>query len=239
MLKDSFALINELIDWENSCSCEREFVCANFLLYEQIKARGGRAYAPQCEESFKSGADYLYVPTLDLPDKTIDKLIDYTLSGGVRLLTVCSRTLTETGKIDSRFGKGPVMLLHEFGLLEYSTVISGVYLDKDDLSLMAQEGVTLVVLPSADAGCGYGVAPVRAALDRGVNVKIGSADGFNNSERNIIGEAKLLRLLASAQMNKRDAVTALELAKMCVCESADTEYINETAKIIDNKCGGK
>lgn len=210
MTADSFTLS------EKGCTCLRE------------------DYAPFCDKSISAGAKRLYVPSLDMPDKQIDGLIDYVLSSDARLAVTCSQTLESAGRIDARFARSPVMLLYEFGLLERTAVISGVFLDKDDLALMAQERVPLVVLPSHDAGYGHGVAPICAATERGVRVFVGTGDGAHNPNRNVIYEAAVLGLLVSAQMNRQNAVSARELAKMCLPEPISGSQIAKTEKRIKN-----
>lgn len=158
----------------------------SFTLSEKGCTCLGEDYAPFCDKSISAGAKRLYVPSLDMPDKQIDGLIDYVLSSDARLAVTCSQTLESAGRIDARFARSPVMLLYEFGLLERTAVISGVFLDKDDLALMAQERVPLVVLPSHDAGYGHGVAPICAATERGVRVFVGTGDGAHNPNRNVI-----------------------------------------------------
>lgn len=182
------------------------------------------------DEAMRRGARRLFVPTLDMSDEKLDALIEYALENEVRLAAVCSRTLTEAGRIDARFGKSPVMLLHSFGLLALTTVLSGVYLDKDDLSLMAQEGVSLTVFPSCDAGYGNGIAPITAAKERGVRLHIGTGEGRYNRTRNVLYEAALLRLSVSAQMNRQDAVSSETLATMCLPDGADDTCIASLAR---------
>ncbi|MCX4314303.1 MAG: hypothetical protein OSJ83_10695 [Clostridia bacterium] len=206
----------------------------SFTLSEKGCTCLGDDYAPFCDKSVSAGAKRLYVPSLDMPDKQIDGLIDYVLSSDARLAVTCSQTLESAGRIDARFARSPVMLLYEFGLLERTAVISGVFLDKDDLALMAQERVPLVVLPSHDAGYGHGVAPICAATERGVRVFVGTGDGAHNPNRNVIYEAAVLGLLVSAQMNRQNAVSARELAKMCLPEPISGSQIAKTEKRIKN-----
>lgn len=206
----------------------------SFTLSEKGCTCLGEDYAPFCDKSVSAGAKRLYVPSLDMPDKKIDGLIDYVLSSDARLAVTCSQTLESAGRIDARFARSPVMLLYEFGLLERTAVISGVFLDKDDLALMAQERVPLVVLPSHDAGYGHGVAPICAATERGVRVFVGTGDGAHNPNRNVIYEAAVLGLLVSAQMNRQNAVSARELAKMCLPEPISGSQIAKTEKRIKN-----
>ena len=186
------------------------------------------AFLPFGEEAMRQGAKRLYVPTLDLPEPTLDALIEYALEKDAQILAECSATLEEAGKIDSRFGKSPVMLLYECGLLDRCTVVGGVYLDKDDLALMAQEGIPLVVRPSFDAGYGRGVAPVVAALKAGLEVRLGTADGAYNRAHSVLSEAVYLRLLVSAQLNKKDALPLEALAKMAAGKE-DDEIIKHIA----------
>ena len=224
-LHDAFCLIKSphaVVDSDTV----RTFVCDDYAVYAKLCGEIEGIYAPLSSEAIENRDELLYVPSLDLPDNKIDELIDYTLSSSkVKLLVKCSQDLTEAGIIDSRFGKSPVMLLHEFGLSERSTVVSGVYLDKDDLSLMAQENIPLVLLPSFDAGCGFGVAPLSAALERGVKVWLGTADGSYNTNRSVAFEAKFLRLAVSAVMNRRDAVSLSDLAEICAVGSGQTDRI--------------
>lgn len=228
---DAFALFCGAWDG-NAIGSGRTVAAADFAAYERLKGAYERVYAPLCEQSLDAKAKYLYVPTLDLSDKSLDALIEYTLDGDARLAVNCCSDLAEAGRIDARFDRSPVMLLHQFGLLERSIVLGGVYLDKDDLSLMAQEKIPLVVFPSSDAGHGHGVAPVCAALGRGVSVRIGSGDGAFNPRRDILREAWTLRMLVCSQMNDPDAVDCLTLARMCLPADAGHEAVSKTADII-------
>lgn len=232
LLTDAFALVGEGCSETNSQSCERTLACADCGAVALLKPENERLFVPFCKEATLGGATGIYLPTLDLPDKTLDSLIEYALDTGAELAVKCGCTLTDTGIIDARFGKSPVMLLYEFGLLQQSRIISGVCLDKDDLSLMAQEGVPLAVLPSTDAGEGNGVAPVCAALNAGVKLRIGTGSGVYNPKRSVIFEAAFLRLAVSAQMNKKDAVSVRELAKMCALDGADDASIKQIEREI-------
>lgn len=218
----------ETFDWFAVCE-SGEIKPENALV---ACSEGDDCYVPFNEDNCARGAKKFYVPTLDLPDNIIDKLIDYTLDNKASLIVQCGETLTEVGIIDARFGRSPVMQLYEFGLLDYSTVVSGVYLDKDDLSLMAQEGTPLVVLPTYNAGRGNGIAPVKAAYNCGVDLRIGSGNGAYNRSRNMIYEAAFLRLAVSATLNLQDAVPLEYLAKACLPESAEGDKIQRIAKLI-------
>lgn len=195
--------------------------CVRTLVCEGREAPQ-EAFLPFGEDAVSRGVKRLYLPTLDLSDARLDALIEYALEQGAQILAECSTTLEEAGKIDSRFGKSPVMFLHECGILHCCTVVGGVYLDKDDLALMAQERVPLVVRPSFDAGNGRGVAPVTAAHKAGVEVRLGTADGTFNRAHSVILEAAYLRLLTAAQLNKKDALPLEVLSRMAAGEENES-----------------
>lgn len=222
---DAFAAAGEDEETITVADCIQTRVYPSLAAAAQYEGESDASYVAFSPEAVQSGAKRLYVPSLDMPDPALDTLIEYTLENEIMLKVACGRTLEETGRIDTRFGKSPVMLLHAFGLLPYSEVVSGVYLDKDDLSLMAQECVPLIALPTTDAGRGNGVAPVSAALARGVRVRLGTGDGMFNRKRSVLCEAAALRILAAVQLNRQNAVSARELAKMCLEDGATDAQI--------------
>lgn len=220
-VKDAFALIADGMPPQRDATCERICVYPSCAAQPDARPENDTVYVAFGEAAMQADARNLYVPSLYLPDEQIEALIEYTLQRDARLLVSCAHTLEEAGTFDNRFGKSEVMALYDFGLLSHSSIVSGVYLDKDDLSLMAQESVSLTVLPTQDAGYGNGISPVAAAYARGVTMHIGTGDGAFNRTRNVLYEASVLRLLASAQMNKKDVVPTEVLAKMCLPVGAD------------------
>ncbi|MDE7395891.1 MAG: hypothetical protein K2M95_07220 [Clostridiales bacterium] len=218
VLTDAFCTGKSAPQLDDGLLCVRMRVCEENAATAALTALSDDICLPFDEDAMRLGCKNLFLPSLDIPDKTLDSLIEYALENGARVTAVCSATLEEAGIIDSRFGKSPVMLLHECGLLVGCTVVGGVYLDKDDLALMAQENVPLVVRPSFDAGYGHGVAPVIAALKAGVKVSLGTADGVYNKDHSVLAEAAYLRLLTAAQLNRRDALSLGALSIMAAGE---------------------
>lgn len=153
--------------------------------------------------------DKIYIP--DMCDECAFDAFDHIVSTGAKAIVRASYDLDEAGKIEARYKLSPVMLLHKLGVLEHCIVAGGVCLDNDDLDLMAQENVPLIVTPTASAGYGHGVAPVRAALSRGIRVGIGTFDGKYNKDHSLDFELKALRLLVNADMHSEDALSESEL----------------------------
>lgn len=154
----------------------------------------------------------VYVPSI--LDDSFEDACDYVLSGRKKMIVRAAFDLNEAGLIEARYKLSPVMLLHKMGVMEHVTVVGGVCLDNDDLDLMAQEGVPLVVTPTASAGYGLGFAPVCAALKRGIRVGVGTFDGKYNSRADLSEEIKFLLLTCNAEMRGENSLSDEDLNKI-------------------------
>jgi 5-methylthioadenosine/S-adenosylhomocysteine deaminase len=108
-----------------------------------------------------------------------------------------------------RHGLSPVRFLDALGVLSERTVmVHCVWVDEDDLRVMAERGVRVVHNPSANAFLGDGIAPFREMLARGIPVCLGTDGGCTNSRRSIFEEMRMAALLAKAVHADGSAVTA-------------------------------
>lgn len=106
----------------------------------------------------------------------------------------------------------PVRFLDSLGVLSERTVmVHCVWVDQDDLDLMAERGVRVVHNPSANAFLGDGIAPYREMLARGIPVALGTDGGCTNSRQSIFEEMRMAALLAKARQADGRAVTAEEV----------------------------
>jgi 5-methylthioadenosine/S-adenosylhomocysteine deaminase len=108
-----------------------------------------------------------------------------------------------------RYGRSPVGFLDSLGVLSERTVaVHCVWVDRDDLTVLAERGVRVVHNPSANAFLGDGVAPLRDMLTRGIPVCLGTDGGCTNSRRSVFEEMRMAALLAKARDADAEAVTA-------------------------------
>jgi cytosine/adenosine deaminase-related metal-dependent hydrolase len=95
-----------------------------------------------------------------------------------------------------RWAGGLVARLDEAGLLDNRlSVAHGVWLSRDDRTLLAERGVTLVHNPVSNLMLGSGALDVRAALEAGVPLALGS-DSANTGGRHDLFE--IMRHMLSA-----------------------------------------
>ncbi|MDE7400485.1 MAG: hypothetical protein K2N17_00370, partial [Clostridia bacterium] len=155
----------------------------------------------------------IYIPDM-LDEDLLENACDYIITNNAHAVIRAAYDLEEAGIIEARYKLSPIMLLHKLGILNNVTIVGGVCLDNDDMDLMAQEGVPLVLCPTADAGYGHGFAPVCAALHRGLRVGVGTFDGKYNANADLDYELRFLELTANAEMRTENALSREALKKI-------------------------
>ena len=172
---------------------------------------GVKIFVPY-KKSLVSGVDVYLNDMLDVD--LLENACDYIITNNVRAVIRAAYDMEEAGIIEARYKLSPIMLLHKLGILGNCVIAGGVCLDNDDLDLMVQEGVPLVLLPTADAGYGHGYAPVCAAVHRGIRIGIGTFDGKYNPNADLDYELKFLTLTANADMRTENALDNQTLKKI-------------------------
>ena len=89
--------------------------------------------------------------------------------------------------------------LDSLGVLSDRTVmVHCVWVDEQDLEIMADRAATVIHNPSANAFLGDGIAPVRRMLELGIPVCLGTDGGCTNSRQSIFEEMRMAALVAKA-----------------------------------------
>lgn len=121
----------------------------------------------------------------------------------------------EVDQVRERYGTTPVRLLQREGLLTEDLVaVHGVWLDDEELDLMAEADAALVHCPGANAFLGDGIAPVPEMLSRGIRVALGPDGGCANNRQSVFDEMRMSSLVAKARLtdgSAMDALVALDL----------------------------
>ena len=116
---------------------------------------------------------------------------------GFALQTHVAESKTQAVLGVRKYGKSLVAHLQELGVLgPRFSAAHGIWLDRDDISRLADEGASVVHNPMSNLRLGSGVAPVRAFLDAGVGLGIGT-DASNTSDgQNMLEALRLAALLS-------------------------------------------
>lgn len=115
----------------------------------------------------------------------------------------------EVELIRQRFATTPVRLLHREGLLDERLIcVHAVWLDDDELDVVARSRVRVVHCPGANAFLGDGFARLRAMLDRGIPVALGPDGGCANNRQSVFDEMRTASLVSKGLATDGSAVDA-------------------------------
>jgi len=121
----------------------------------------------------------------------------------------------ERDQIMKRYGLTPIRWLESLGVaLDRATIIHGVWLNDDDIHLMAERGARLVYNPASNMFLGDGVTPIPDMLAAGVSIGLGSDGGCSNNRVSVFDEMRMCALLqkvAHLDSNVMPAEAALEM----------------------------
>jgi len=99
----------------------------------------------------------------------------------------------EQGMIQDPQGTSPIRHLAALGLLDPATIcIHGVWLDDEDLDLLAKSGAGVVVCPQSHLKLASGTAPAAAMIRRGIRVGLGTDGSASNNSLDMFREMDIL-----------------------------------------------
>ncbi len=105
-------------------------------------------------------------------------------------------------------GDSPVAWLERHGILGPGLLcIHGIKVDEGDIDLLARRRCSVAHCPVSNRRHGHGEAPLRALLDAGITVGLGTDSEISASPPDLLAEARLARELAGLS-----AAQAIELA---------------------------
>ena len=121
----------------------------------------------------------------------------------------------EVEQVRERYGTTPVRLLAREGLLDPRLVtIHTVWVDDEELDLLAEHDAAVVHCPGANAFLGDGIARLPEMLGRGIRVALGPDGGCANNRQSVFDEMRTASLMAKARTTDggaMDAATSFEL----------------------------
>jgi len=115
----------------------------------------------------------------------------------------------ERALIQERYGTTPVRLLHREGLLDPSLItVHTVWVDDEELDMIAEARAGIVHCPGANAFLGDGIARLPEMLSRGIRVALGPDGGCANNRQSVFDEMRSASLFAKARMTDGGALDA-------------------------------
>ncbi len=150
-----------------------------------------------------------------------DYMADFTQSHDLGLHVHLSETRSEQEACLARHGKTPAQVFDSHGLWDVRSIAAHcVWVTEEDMTLLAEKGVTAVHCPASNLKLGSGVAPVTALRRAGVNLALGTDGCSSNNSHDMIEDMKLAALLACGTAHDPLALSALDVLKMATVNGA-------------------
>ena len=127
----------------------------------------------------------------------------------------------ETALCLERFGRRPVAILGDLGLLRENLLVAhAVDVRDDEIALLAEQGVKVAHNPRSNMKLASGAAPVEAMRRAGVSVALGTDGAASNNSLNLFGEMGAAALLAKVSTGDPTALPAQAVLDMATRNAA-------------------
>ncbi len=142
-------------------------------------------------------------------------------SRGLRLHIHLSETRREVEELSERAGERPPSYLNSLGVLGPNVLAAhGVWLDREEISLLASKGASVVHCPASNLKLASGIAPIADMLREGVNVALGTDGPASNDSLDMFREMRLAALLQRGSRLDSRALTSWDVLRMATVNGA-------------------
>ncbi|MCX5855406.1 MAG: amidohydrolase, partial [Deltaproteobacteria bacterium] len=154
------------------------------------------------------------------PD-TLCTVKDVARRAGVTFQIHLAETREEVRLIRKRYGKKSVQHLRDLDLLDQNTIAAHcIWLDAEELDLLAAGRVKVAHDPESNMKLGAGVAPVPEMLRRGIDVGLGTDGCASNNDLDLFGEMGMAAKLHKVFSGDPTVLTAERVVEMATIGGA-------------------
>lgn len=167
-------------------------------------------------------------------ERSMRKVVElaHTLDCGVHVHL--QETSAETAGCYARRGASPAAWFERMGLFERHTVAAHcVALSSGDIEILRRNGVCAAHNPGSNMKLASGLAPVRAMLDAGMTVALGTDGTASNDNLDMLEEARLCALCARIREGDATALGAMEALRLATIGGARALEIDSSAGSIE------
>jgi cytosine/adenosine deaminase-related metal-dependent hydrolase len=157
----------------------------------RVPAIGLTDYMDFCAEAVSrfhggGGGRLRYVVAPSGPQRCTEELLgtvaDFSRAHGVPFHIHILETKVQRVTGTRLYGKSLIRLMADLGALhELTSIAHAIWIDDDDIGLIATSGASVAHNPVCNLRIGSGIAPLRALLNAGVNVALGT-DGISSND---------------------------------------------------------
>ena len=142
-------------------------------------------------------------------DVTAKSVFDWAKKRGTRLHIHVSETKSEVEDCRGRHdGKSPVQWLESLGGMDVPLCAAHcVWVDDEDIALLAKHNVTVAHNPASNMKLSSGFAPITKMIDAGVNVALGTDGMASNNNHDMFQDMYLMAMLPKGNLLDPTLVT--------------------------------
>lgn len=182
---------------------------------------------PGSKVNFASGPLTPWRATAELLQKTHEQAVRH---GSFTHIHV-SETDEEVQMTLSESGVRPVTWLNQLGILdENSHIVHAVWVEEDEIDLLAEKNALVVHCPVSNAVLGSGIAPIGKMLKKGVRIRLGTDGSASNDTQDCIENMKMSICLARAGF--QDAASLTNDQALRIALSDRTIAVGEVADLM-------
>ncbi len=192
-----------------------DFAGRNAMLLEQHEAL--RAFGPRIEAAIAPHS--IYTVTSESLRFAVQTANDLELPIHIHL----SETQPEVDDCLAQYGVRPAAYLDSLGMLGPKTTLAhGVWLDQEELELIADRGATVTTNPVANMKLAVaGVFPFPIARRAGVNLALGTDGAGSNNSLDLLADLKVFALLQRHQSASAEAIPVEEAWAIATGQCSD------------------
>ncbi|WAM31003.1 amidohydrolase [Caldicellulosiruptor naganoensis] len=162
----------------------------------------------------------------------LEKVVELSEEFNTGIMIHLSESEDEVNQCYEKYDMSPVKLCQKAGLFTRPCVAAHcVYVDDEDIEILAENGVTAVYNPTSNLKLGNGFAPVFNLIKSGVNVAIGTDSAASNNNLNILEEIHIAALLEKGMYKLPEILKAQEVLKMATVNAAASAGIHNTGRL--------
>ena len=154
-------------------------------------------------------------------EATLKKAKDAADAKGVLFQIHAAETKDEYVLIQTKHHTTPVKYLDKIGVIDQNTLlIHAVWLDDDDIEIIAKRGASVSHNPESNMKLASGIAPVMALLKAGVTVGLGTDGCASNNNLDLLSEMDTAAKLHKVNTLDPTVMDALSVLKMATIHGA-------------------
>lgn len=148
-------------------------------------------------------------------EELIQSFKEYTRKHKTYFSIHMNETQKEVSDCLKKYGKRPVELIDDWGILDENTIIAhGVHLDDDEINRIVRAKAVVAHNPTSNLKLNSGQMPLQKYLDRGVRVALGTDSVSSNNSLSMLSEMKIAALSGKNQANASTAAKVDDVFRM-------------------------